>query len=142
LSKQVAVDSSGNPVEVLTIRASAKYLNITEPALKLYLFKRKLLPFYKVMGRAGTKIIRIRKKDLDTFVLDYHLYDGIRARIREARKEVVVVRQGLTQKELAGELGCSETYIKQVETGKSRVGLKMLERIAKITDRDFEWFLD
>jgi DNA-binding Xre family transcriptional regulator len=138
----VVIDSSGNKVECFTIGNAADYIGIPKEELKLQLFKQKRIPFYKVVGKSGSRVIRITKKDLDDFVLDKKIYDRIADRIIQARAEHVQVTQGITQKGLAEELGISVIYMNYVERKKNRVAIKTLARIAKILDKDLEWFLE
>jgi ribosome-binding protein aMBF1 (putative translation factor) len=139
--KQVVVDSSGNKVECFTIGNAADYIGMPKEELKLQLFKQKRIPFYKVVGKSGSRVIRITKRDLDDFVADKEIYDGIADRIIQARTEHVQVIRGITQKDLAKELGISVVYMNYVERKKNRVSIKTLARIAKILNKDLEWFL-
>jgi transcriptional regulator with XRE-family HTH domain len=50
-------------------------------------------------------------------------------RIRQHRET-----KGLTQKELAEKVGMDRTYLNQIEQGKRKASLMMLERIAKALD--------
>jgi transcriptional regulator with XRE-family HTH domain len=61
--------------------------------------------------------------------------EGIRARIREARKAA-----GLTQQEMADALEVHKRTVENYE--RFRVpDYKMLNQIARVTDRPLEWFL-
>jgi excisionase family DNA binding protein len=140
--KEKAVDSSGNTVEVMTVGQAAKYLGMTKSEVKLQLFAQRNLPSYKVIGKKGTKIIRIRKKDLDDFVVDQKLYDNIADRIVLARSETVVVKKGISQTDLAKDARCTITHMNHVERKKARVGIKLLKKIAEITDKPFDWFFE
>lgn len=140
--KQVVIDSSGNRVECFTIGLAADYLGVKKEGLKLQLFKQRRIPYYKVTGKSGSRVIRITKKDLDDFVLDKGIYDGIADRIRQARAEHVQVIKGISQVGLARELGISAVHMNCIEQKKERVSIKTLERIAKILGKDLEWFLD
>jgi len=136
------IDSSGNPVECFTIGLAADYLGMKKDELKLQLFKQRRIPYYKVTGKSGSRLIRITKKDLDDFVLDKGIYDGIADRIRQARAEHVQVVKGISQVGLARELGMSAVRMNYIERKKERVSIKTLERIGKILGKDLEWFLD
>ena len=140
--KQVVLNSSGNPIECLTIGNAAKYLGIKKEELKLQLFRQHRIPYYKVTGRSGSRVIRITKKDLDDFVVDKKIYDKIAERIIKARAEHVQVIKGISQVGLAKELGVSAVYMNYVERKKSRVSIKTLERIANILGKELEWFLE
>ncbi len=140
--KQVVVDSSGNTVECLTIAQAAKYVGTSKEQLKIQLFRNRILPHYKVTGRSGSRVIRIKKSDLDTFVIDQGLFDRIADKIKQARAEYVTVRTGMSQKELADELRITDVHMNHVERKKVRSSIKLLERIAKITGKPLEWFLD
>ena len=50
-------------------------------------------------------------------------------------------REGLTQVELAEQLGVPQTDISQIETGKRTIGRKMSERIGKVFHIDYRVFL-
>lgn len=139
--KQVVIDTSGKRVQCFTIGLAANYIGIPKEELKLQLFKQKRIPYYKVTGKSGSRVIRITKKDLDDFVLDKGIYDKIADRIRQARAEHVQVVEGISQAGLAKELGISAVYMNYVEQKKQRVSIKTLERIAKILGKDLEWFL-
>lgn len=139
--KQVVIDDAGKPVECFTIGNAAKYLGIPREELKLQLFKQKRIPYYKVVGKSGARVIRITKKDLDGFVVDKGMYNTISERIIQARAEHVQVIKGITQKGLADELGVSAVYMNYVERKKSRISIKTLEKLANILDKELEWFL-
>ncbi len=140
--KQIIVDSSNNPVECFTIAKAAKYVGTTKDHLRLQLYKNKTLPYYKVVGKSGSKIIRIKKTDLDTFVVDQKLFDRIADKIKQARAEHVIVRMGMSQKELAKELKITDIHMNHVERKKVRAGIKLLEKIGKITGNPLSWFLE
>ena len=140
--KQVVIDDSGKPVECLTIGNAAKYLSIPKEELKLQLFKQKRIPYYKVTGKSGSRVIRITKKDLDEFVVDKALYATIAERIIQARAEHVQVVEGISQKGLADELGVSAVYMNYVERKKARISIKTLERLGRILGKELEWFLE
>ncbi len=139
--KQVVVDSSGKKVECYTIGLAARYLGIHRDALKLQLFKNHMIPYYKVVGKSGSRVIRITKKDLDDVIVDNKIYDRIADRIIQARAEHVQVIKGISQKALAKELGVSPVYMNYVERKKTKISIKTLERIGKILGKDLEWFL-
>jgi ribosome-binding protein aMBF1 (putative translation factor) len=120
---------------------AAKYLGIKREHLKLQLFKQRNIPYYKVIGRSGKRIIRITKKDLDNFKVDQELYDRIADKIREARKEHVQIVKGISQADLARELKVTSVYMNYVENKKTRIGIKTLVRLAKILGKDLSWFL-
>jgi ribosome-binding protein aMBF1 (putative translation factor) len=140
--KQVVIDSSGNPVECLTVGQAAKYLGTKIDALKLQLFGQGKIPYYKVTGRSGKRVIRLTKKDLDDFVVDKGIYDRISDRIRQARAEHVQMIKGISQVQLAKELGVSQVYMNGVEQKRHRISIKSLAKIAQILDKDLTWFLD
>ncbi len=142
MKKQVVVDSGGNPVECYTVSKASKYLGITKDQLKLQLYKERTIPYYKVIGKSGGRIIRIKKKDLDTFVVDQGLFDRIADKIRLARSEHVIVKKGITQKALADELSITDVHMNHIERKKVRVGIKLLEKIGRVTGKSLEWFLD
>jgi len=136
------VDSSGKRVECYTIGLAADYIGIKKEELKLQLFKQRRIPYYKVVGKSGSRVIRITKKDLDDFILDKGIYDRIADKIKQARAEHVRVVKGISQVGLAKELGISAVYMNYVEQKRKRISIKTLERIAKILDKDLEWFLE
>jgi ribosome-binding protein aMBF1 (putative translation factor) len=140
--KQVVIDTSGNKVECFTLGLAADYVGVPKEELKLQLFKQGRIPYYKVTGKSGKRVIRITKKDLDSFALDKGIYDRIADRIRLARAEHVQVVEGISQAGLARELGVSAVYMNYVEQKKERVSIKTLEKIGKILGKDLEWFLD
>ncbi|CAN5223641.1 hypothetical protein BH23ACT9_BH23ACT9_26930 [soil metagenome] len=57
-------------------------------------------------------------------------------RIADAREEL-----GLTQAELAGELGLDRSAVAKMESGKRRVSATELVRLAAILDRPIDWFV-
>jgi ribosome-binding protein aMBF1 (putative translation factor) len=138
----VVIDSSGNKVECFTIGNASNYLGMKREELKLQLFKQNRIPYYKVIGKSGSRVIRITKKDLDDFVADKEIYDKIADRIRLARKQHVQVIKGISQAGLARELGISQVYMNYVEQKKQRVAIKTLEKIGKILGKELEWFLE
>ncbi len=142
MKKQIAVDTSGNRIEVFTIGQAAKYLDMTKEHIRLQLFRENVIPFYKVRGVGGTKILRIKKQDLDTFVEDQELYGKIADKIKIARSETVVMTKGINQAQLARDTRISRSYMNRIESKKARVPIKLLEKIAKVTDKPFEWFLE
>lgn len=139
--KQVVIDSSGNPVECLTIGLAAKYLGIKREELKLQLFKQGKIPYYKVTGKSGKRVIRITKKDLDDFIVDKDIYKRIADRIRQARAEHVQMIKGISQVALAKEIGVSQVYMNYVEANSVRVSIKTLDNIGRVLDKSLEWFL-
>jgi len=94
------------------------------------------------MGRAGKRIIRIKKDALDKFVIDQQMYGRIADKIRLARKEHVTYVKGISQVALAKELKVTSVYMNYVENKKSRVSIKTLEKIAKIFGKNLSWFLE
>jgi excisionase family DNA binding protein len=140
--KQVVVDSSNNPVECFTIGNAAKYVGIPKDQLKLQLYREHSLPHYKVVGRSGKRVIRITKADLDKFVADQEIYGKIADKIKEARKSCVVIKKGKSQSELAEDLNVSRVYMNLVENKKTRISIKRLAQIAKITEKPMLWFLE
>lgn len=60
------------------------------------------------------------------------IYERVGINIKNARK-----RKGLTQKQLAKELGCSVSMICGVENGSRRITLAFLERIARALNVDY-----
>jgi excisionase family DNA binding protein len=129
-------------VECFTIGLAANYLGIKKEALKLQMFRENRIPYYKVVGKSGSRVIRITKKDLDDFVVDKRIYDGIADKIIQARAEHVRVVEGITQRGLAKELRISAIYMNYVERKKVPVSIKTLEKIGKILGKPLEWFLD
>ena len=142
--KPVVIDSSGDPVQCYTVREAAKELGMTLPEIKLVMFKksRNLLPYYRLMGKAKKrKVIRITSKDLEEFRTSRDIFDGIADKIVQARKEMTVIRTGATQKELGKDIGMTVQNLCKIERKAMRISIKKLEKIAKVTGRDFEWFL-
>ncbi len=141
MPKQKVVDTSGNEVDCYTIGNAAKYLGIKKEHLKLQLFKQHTIPHYKVIGKSGKRLIRITKKDLDLFVVDQELYSRIADRIIQAREEHVQVVRGISQAGLARELKISKVYMNYVERKKTRISIKLLEKIGKVTGKSLDWFI-
>ena len=140
--KFIVVDSSGDEVECYTVRKAAKLLHMTVPELKLVMYKRGRLPYYRLMGRAKKrKITRITGADLREFRKSENLFSGIADRIKQARKEHPMTRFDMTQRELASDSGLSMVMLNKIERKKERVGIKSLERIAKSLGKKLEWFL-
>ena len=50
-------------------------------------------------------------------------------------------KAGLTQKQLATELGISQNHISEMENGKRTIGRVMALRLAKLFDTDYRKFL-
>jgi predicted XRE-type DNA-binding protein len=140
--RQKAVDSSGNEVEVMTIGQASKFLEIKPDHLKLQLFKCRTIPFYKVIGRSGKRLIRIRKADLDKFVVDTRLYDRVADKIREGLKDHVQMVKGISQAQMAKELGITKVYMNYVINKKARLGIKKLNKLAEILGKDLSWFIE
>jgi DNA-binding XRE family transcriptional regulator len=140
--EQIAVDTSGNHIEVLTIQQAAYYLRITKSELKLQLYRQKCIPYYKVFSKAGSKVIRLKKKDLDDFVLDNKMFDRIADRIVQAREEHVHLVTGLGQTELSRQAGVIREHLNRIENHKARIGLKALKRISAVLGKPVTWFLD
>ncbi len=141
--KFIVVDSSNNEVECYTVRKAAKILDMTVPELKLVMFKRKRLPYYRLMGRAKKrKILRITAADLKEFTKTEDFFDCIADRIKQARLEHPMTRFNMTQTELGKECKLTYEMINKIERKKERIGLKALERIANALGRKLEWFLE
>lgn len=139
---QKAVDSSGNTVEVMTIGQASKFLEIQPDHLKLQLFQKRAIPFYKVVGRSGKRLIRIRKADLDKFVVDTRLYDRVADKIREGLKDHVQMVKGISQAQMAKELGITKVHMNYVVNKKARLSIKKLNKLAEILGKDLSWFLE
>ncbi len=140
--KQAVIDSSGNIVECFTIRQASKYLGISPSHLKLQLYRTHIIPHYKVFTKKGRKVVRIRKEDLDEFVVDRELFNRIADRIKKARQEHVRVVTGISQVQLSRDVNISKELMNRIERKKDRVGTKTLEKIAKALDKPVEYFLD
>ena len=63
-------------------------------------------------------------------------YASIGNRIRIARLE-----KGLTQAELSEAAGCSNNYMSHIETGQTKVSLKILLRISHALEYNIDYFL-
>lgn len=63
------------------------------------------------------------------------LNSAIGSRIKELRES-----QGVTQNELGRLIGHTDVYISQIETGKRRIGLDLLEKIARKLDVSPQYF--
>ena len=140
--KQIVVDSSGNEVECFTIKQASKYLDIHPTHLRLQLYQKRVLPYYKVFTTKGRKVVRIRKKDLDTFKTDTEMFNRIADRIRRARQEYVYVATGISQAQLSRDVKITKEQMNRIEQKKARVGIRTLEKIAKALDKPVEYFLD
>jgi transcriptional regulator with XRE-family HTH domain len=139
---QIAVDTSGNHIEVLTLKQAANYLGVTKSELKLQLYYQQYLPKYKVFSKKGSRVIRIKKKDLDDFKVDTKMYERISQRITDAREKHVHLVTGMNQQQLADACGLKRENLNRIERGKERVGLRNLKRLGKVLDKPLEYFLD
>ncbi|MCP3966764.1 MAG: helix-turn-helix domain-containing protein [Lentisphaerae bacterium] len=139
---QVAVDTSGNQIEVFTVKQAAKYLGITKSELKLQLFKKKYLTYYKVFTRGGSKVVRIKKSDLEHFKLDTKMFDRIADRIKQARLEHRYVATGLPQADLSRKSKVQREHINRIECKKVRCGIPALKKIGRVLGKPMEYFLD
>ena len=63
-------------------------------------------------------------------------YASIGNRIRTARLE-----KGMTQAELGEAAGCSNNYMSHIETGQTKVSLKILLRISRALEYNIDYFL-
>lgn len=63
-------------------------------------------------------------------------YASIGNRIRIARLE-----KGMTQAELGEAAGCSNNYMSHIETGQTKVSLKILLRISRALEYNIDYFL-
>ena len=63
-------------------------------------------------------------------------YTSIGNRIRTARLE-----KGMTQAELGEAAGCSNNYMSHIETGQTKVSLKILLRISRALEYNIDYFL-
>lgn len=139
--KLIVVDSSGLEVKCYTLAKAASLLGISKSDLRLIMYKSGKLPYYKLMGRAKRKVIRIKADDLDQFRKTREFFDNIADKIIQARNEMPVTRIGMMQKELAKDVGLTTVGMNIIERKKERVGFKTLEKIAKALDKEFDWFL-
>ncbi|MBI4765329.1 MAG: helix-turn-helix transcriptional regulator [Deltaproteobacteria bacterium] len=64
-------------------------------------------------------------------------YEEIGRRLQKAREE-----SGMSQEELAKRLGCSQASLSYYELGKRRIYFNELEKISKILNRPFTYFLE
>ena len=140
--KQIVVDSSGKEVPCVSFRKAAKLLNMKDAELKLVMYKHGSLPYYRLMGRAKKKVIRIKVADLEEFRKSQDLFDSIADKIVQAMKEMPVMKIGMTQRELAKEVKLTGEMMNKIVRKKKRVGIKSLERIAKILGKEVDWFLE
>jgi excisionase family DNA binding protein len=141
MNKTKAVDTSGNTVECVTLGQAAKTLGMSNEHLRLQLYKNRMIPFYKVIGKSGRRLIRIKKKDLDDFFVDQEIYNRIADKIKIARSEYVQVVEGISQTDLAKGVKVTPVYLNYVENKKQRVSIKLLDKIAKFLGKDLGWFL-
>jgi len=63
-------------------------------------------------------------------------YEDIVERLREARKEA-----GLRQIDVAKKVKRPQSYISRLESGEYRIDVLELKRLAKIYEKNIEWFL-
>lgn len=139
--RQIVVDSSGAEIPCVSFRKATKILGMKNAQLKLVMYKHRNLPYYRLMGRAKRRVIRIKVADLTEYGKSQGLFDGIADKILQALKEMPVIRVGMTQRELAKDLKMTPRMINMIVRKKSRVGIRTLERIAKALDKPVDWFL-
>lgn len=139
--KQIVVDSSGHEVPCVSFRKAAKILGMKDAQLKLVMYKHRNLPYYRLMGKAKLRVIRIKVSDLTEYGKSQDLFDGIADKILQALKEMPVMKVGMTQRELAKDLKMTPRMINMIVRKKKRVGIKTLGRIAKALEKDIDWFL-
>lgn len=140
--KQIVVDSSGNEIPCVSFRKAAKILGMKGTELKLVMYKHRNLPYYRLMGKAKLRVIRIKVADLTEYGKSQDLFDGIADKIIQALKEMPVMKVGMTQRELAKDLKMTNEMINKIVRKKTRVGIKTLGKIAKALERDIDWFLE
>lgn len=63
-------------------------------------------------------------------------YIKIGRRIKAAR-----IEKGLNQSDLGALVGCSNNHMSHVEVGQTKVSLAMLLKLARVLDKDFDYFL-
>lgn len=63
-------------------------------------------------------------------------YIKIGRRIKAAR-----IEKGLNQSDLGALVGCSNNHMSHVEIGQTKVSLAMLLKLARVLDKDFDYFL-
>ncbi len=141
-AKQAVVDSSGNIVECMTIKQASRYLDMHPTHLRLQLYRTHNLPYYKVFTKKGSKVVRIKKKDIEEFVKDNKLFDRIADKIIRARHEKIHLVTGISQAQLSRDVKITKEQMCRIERKKERVGIKTLENIAKALDKPVEYFLD
>ncbi len=139
---QVAVDTSGNQIEVFTVKQAAEYLGITKSELKLQLYKEKHLTYYKVFTKGGSKVVRIKKSDLEHFKLDTKMFDRIADRIKQARSEHRYVVTGLPQSDLSKLSKVKREHLNRIERKKVRCGISVLKKVGRVLGKPMEYFLD
>lgn len=139
--RQIVIDSSGHEVPCVSFRKATKILGMKDAQLKLVMYKHRNLPYYRLMGRAKRRVIRIKVADLTEYGKSQDLFDGIAEKILEAMKEMPVMRIGMTQRELAKELKLTNEMVNKIVRKKERVGIRLLERIAKALEKPVDWFL-
>ena len=142
MKKQAVVDTSGNIIECFTVSQASRYLNITSTQLRLQLYRTRAIPYYKVFTKKGSKVVRIKRKDLDDFVVDNGLFDRIAERIVIARNEHVRLVTGISQVQLSRDIKISREQMNRIERKKERVGLKTLKRISEVLEKPIEYFVD
>lgn len=64
------------------------------------------------------------------------LFREIGKKIQQAREE-----RGLTQKELARRLGCTQAALSNYELGKRKLGLDLLNEIAEMLSKPLDYFM-
>ncbi len=140
--KQIVVDSSGNEVPCVSFRKAAKMLNMKDAQLRLVMYNHGSLPYYRLMGRAKKKVIRIKVSDVGEFRKSQDLFDGIADKIIQAMKETKVIKVGMTQRELAKDARLTGERVNRIVRKKERIGIRALERIARALDKNIDWFLE
>ena len=90
-------------------------------------WKATYLRLSKELRKKGKRIRQTDLIQLDDF--DRNLV----TKIREARKKAL-----MTQKELAGFMGCNQQFISNIEKGREKPNLDFLKKLARITQGPFQ----
>ena len=98
---------------------------------KAAFWKATYLRLSKELRAKGEKIRQSERIQLDDFDKD------LVVKIRECRKKTL-----MTQKELAGFMGCSQQFISNIEKGRDKPNLDFLKKLARVTRGPFQLTFD
>ncbi len=140
-TRQMVVDAEGNIIPCMTVDQAANHLSITKRELRLWMFHQKQISFYFVKTLSGSRVKRLKVKDVERFAVETEFFDKIADKIKQAMDDYEYVAKGMSQAELARRAKLQRPTLNYIVNKKERPTIRTLKRLAKALDKKLEDFL-